>query len=207
MASGFSSYVWSSGQTGVSNITVTSTGTFSVTVTDVNGCSATKNFIVTESGIATITSVTVDDFTGNDNSLLVHFSGSGHYEFSLDGTHYQDNPLFTGVSPGEYFVYISDINGCGITPPYPVTVMDYPRFFTPNGDGINDIWEIKNLNSQPNATVNIFDRYGKLLYSFKGDGYGWNGRIRNVDVPSDDYWFTITLESGKTVKSHFSLKR
>ena len=85
--------------------------------------------------------------------------------------------------------------------------MDYPRFFTPNGDGFNDTWEIKNLSSQPNAIVNIFDRYGKLVYSFKGNGYGWDGRMRNKMLPSDDYWFTITLENGKTVKSHFSLKR
>ena len=53
----------------------------------------------------------------------------------------------------------------------------------------------------------IFDRFGRLVYSFNGNGMGWNGRLRNNDLPSDDYWFVITLENGKTIKSHFSLKR
>ncbi|RZJ31434.1 MAG: T9SS type B sorting domain-containing protein [Flavobacterium sp.] len=208
VANGFSSYQWTSGQTGVNQISVTSPGTYSVTVSNVNGCFATKQFTVLESGIATVDSVTVNDFTGDNNTVLVHYSGiGGNYEFSLDGQLYQSSPVFTNVAPGQYLLYIRDNNGCGISPPYPVTVMDYPRFFTPNADGFNDVWEIKNLNSQPNASVNIFDRYGKLVYSFKGNGAGWNGRLNNIDLPSDDYWFTISLENGRTVKSHFSLKR
>lgn len=207
VANGYSSYSWTSGQSGVNQITVSAPGNYSVTVSNANGCFATKVFTVIDSSIATIESVTVNDFSGNNNSLLVNFSGSGNYEFSLDGQLYQTSPLFADVAPGEYLIYVKDLNGCGTAPPYPVTVMDYPRFFTPNGDGFNDIWTIKNLGSQPNAVVNIFDRFGRLVYSFTGNGFGWNGRLGNADLPSDDYWFTISLENGRLIKSHFSLKR
>jgi gliding motility-associated-like protein len=202
----FSSYLWSTANTG-NSIVVTTPGIYSVAVTDVNGCSVTKNFNVLASGIAAIDWVEIHDFSQEQNSVLVHYTGNGNYEFSLGGNVFQDSPLFNNVPPGEYFVYIRDQNGCGTSPPFQIFVMDYPKFFTPNGDGYNDLWDIKYLNRQPNARVNIFDRYGKLVYSFKGNGVGWNGKCNNNDLPSTDYWFTITLENGRTVKSHFSLKR
>ena len=206
VSNGFAGYLWSNGETD-NSIVINTSGNYSVTVSDANGCTKTKIFNAVMSGIATITSVIINDFSGNQNSVLINYTGAGNYEFSLDGFYFQDSPLFTGIAPGEYTVYINDLNGCGISPPYSIFVMDYPRFFTPNGDGIHDIWEIKNLNSQPAATVNIFNRYGKFLYSFKGNGMGWDGKLNSADLPSSDYWFVITLENGTTVKSHFSLKR
>lgn len=206
VATTFSSYLWSNGDNDFSTV-ATSPGIYTITVTDSNTCSQTKTFTVIASGIATITSVDINDFSGNLNSALVHFTGNGDYEFSLDGYSYQDGPLFTNVVPGDYFVYVKDKNGCGPSLPFHIYVMDYPRYFTPNGDGFHDLWEISNLSTRPNAIVNIFDRYGKLVYSFKGNEAGWNGKLNSHDLPSADYWFTITLDNGRTVKSHFSLKR
>jgi hypothetical protein len=56
-----------------------------------------------------------------------------------------------------------DKNGCGLSNPFVFYVLDYPRYFTPNGDGYNDYWNIENLNLLPKSTVTIFNRYGKLL--------------------------------------------
>ncbi len=206
VSDGFASYLWSSGQT-ASSITVTTAGVYSVTVTDANGCTAVKTFNVFNSGIATITNVDMNDFSQDQNSVLIHFTGNGDYEFSIDGIYFQSSPLFTNVEPGEYSVYIRDKNGCGTTPPYPIYVLDYPRFFTPNGDGINDLWVIKNMGSHPGAVIAIFDRYGKLLKYQNGNTLGWNGKYNGTDLPSSDYWFTIHLENGRIVKGHFSLKR
>ena len=85
--------------------------------------------------------------------------------------------------------------------------MDYPRYFTPNGDGFNDVWEIKNLGLLPNFTLTIFDRYGKLLKQLTATSSNWNGTFNGHLLPSDDYWFTIKLEDGREAKGHFSLKR
>jgi gliding motility-associated-like protein len=205
VATTFSSYLWSNGETDASIDALP--GNYTVTVTDTNGCSATKNFTVVASGIATNIFAEVRDFSGNQNSVLVHFTGNGDYEFSLDGITFQASPLFTDVAVGEYYVYIRDTHGCGTSPPFAIALMDFPHYFTPNGDGIHDVWEIQYLERQPRATVSIFDRFGKLVYRFSGNGTGWNGKLNGADLPSTDYWFTLNLENGRIVKSHFSLKR
>ena len=85
--------------------------------------------------------------------------------------------------------------------------MNYPRYFTPNGDGINDSWFIKNINIFPKSEISIFDRYGKLLYQFSGINKGWDGKFNSVDLPSSDYWFVINIGNTKIIKGHFTLKR
>ena len=205
VAGGFSSYDWSNGETDNSIIATTS-GNYSVTVSDANGCKKTKNFNVVASSSATITDVVINDFAGNNNSIEIIATGSGIYEYSLDGLNYQSSPLFFGLSPNAYTVYVKDTNQCGIVTKV-VYVLDYPRFFTPNGDGTNDVWRIKRIQFLDDALINIFDRFGKLIISLNQDSIGWNGTYNGIDLPSTDYWFVITLNNGKTIKGNFSLKR
>ena len=121
---------------------------------------------------------------------------------------------FIGVSPGYHVVTVRDLNGCGIGTDQAL-VIDYPRFFTPNGDGYNDTWHIEGIQSRPLADIYIFDRYGKLLKQLSPLGDGWDGTYNGKLMPSTDYWFTITLDMLygddvsliKTFKGHFSLKR
>ncbi len=206
VAAGFSSYLWNTGST-LNLIIATTPGNYSVLVTDANGCTKTKKFTVTASGIATITGAIINDFAGNGNSVLIQYTGIGNYEFSLDGTYFQDNPLFTGISAGTYFAYAKDKNGCGLSNPYVIYVLDYPHYFTPNGDGYNDVWEIKNLNLFPKATVAIFDRYGKLLKQLSATNPSWNGTYIGNELPATDYWFNLNFGDGRIIKGHFSLKR
>lgn len=205
VANDFSSYLWNTSS--VSNsITITTSGNYSVKVTDLNGCEKTKNFNVIPSETAIITDSIITDFNGNANSVSIQYTGIGDYEFSLDGLYFQESPVFDSVLAGSYLAYARDKNGCGLSIPYPVYVMDYPRYFTPNGDGYNDLWKIKNLNLFPNAIVTIFDRYGKLLKQLTATSYGWNGTFNGLTLPSDDYWFHLILND-RTIKGHFSLKR
>jgi len=204
--SGFSSYLWSNGDL-ANTTTVTAPGEYTVTVTNSEGCQKTKKFIVKSSGIATITSVAVSDFAGTENSVTISYSGNGEYEFSLDGNSYQDSPVFNRLTPGIYWATVRDKNGCGTSVPYEVYVLDYPRFFTPNNDGFNDTWKIKNLDTLPKSTISIFDRYGKLLKQLNATSNGWNGTYTGKVLPADDYWFSIIFEDGKIIKGHFSLKR
>ena len=180
--SGFSSYLWSNGAT-TNTTNVTSPGEYTVTVTNSEGCQKTKKFTVNPSGIGTITNVTVSDFAGSENSVTISYSGNGDYEFSLDGNFYQDSPIFNGLSAGIYWATARDKNGCGTSVPYKVYVLDYPRFFTPNNDGFNDTWKIKNLDALPKSTVAIFDRYGKLLKQLNTTNNGWNGTYTGKNLP------------------------
>jgi gliding motility-associated-like protein len=206
VAAGFVSYLWNTGSNGIS-IEVSTAGDYSVVVTDANGCEKTKKFKVILSEPAFITEAVVKDFSGIDNSVLIQYTGVGNYEFSLDGTVFQNDPLFTGVRPGIYNAIARDKNGCGLSNAFLLYVVDYPRFFTPNGDGYNDLWFITNIDQLPDYKIFIFDRYGKLLKQMNQNSDGWTGIYNGQQLPADDYWFTLQFVDGKTVKGHFSLKR
>ncbi len=205
---GFANYSWNTTpQQNTPTITIGNAGVYTVTVTDANGCYATKSFNITISDAPEFVSVDINDFSGYGNSVLINYNGNGSYEFSLDGDYYQTDPFFTGLLPGQYYVYIRDSNNCGDVGPIGILVLDNPAYFTPNGDGRNDFWYIPYLHRQPESRVHIYDRYGKLLYSFTGAGAGWDGRFNGREMPATDYWFVIDLEDDRTIKGHFALKR
>ena len=87
--------------------------------------------------------------------------------------------------------------------------MGIQKFFTPNGDGFNDVWSIRGISPtyQVNSKLTVFDRYGKLVYQFKPFLESWDGTFNGNSLPSDDYWFVLEMADGRTVKGHFSLKR
>ena len=209
-AAGFSSYEWNTNPPQFSQqITVNTSGNYSVTLTNATNCSKTKTYTIIASGVAIIEEILIDDFQQNNSATIEISSASlGNYEFSLDGSNYQDSNIFNNLNPGAYTVYIKDKNLCGIVPET-FYILDYPKYFTPNGDGYNDTWFIKNLDKRnlQNSIISIFDRYGKLLQQIDGMNEGWNGTFNGNILPSTDYWFSMELINGKTVKGHFSLKR
>lgn len=205
VANTFATYLWSNGATG-SSTQINAPGVYTVTVTDSNTCEATKTFIVDGSEAPKITNVLVDDFQGNQNTAEIITVKSGNFEYSIDGNTFQTSPFFSGLGPGEYTAIANDINGCG-SDSFNFLVLDYPKFFTPNEDGYNDLWEIDHLSTLSGAKIEIFDRYGKNLYEFNALQKGWDGTYEGKMLPADDYWFVLNWNSGKTVKGHFALKR
>jgi gliding motility-associated-like protein len=206
--SGFISYNWNTNPVQTSQTITTSTpGTYTVTIENTNGCFLNKTFTVIGSEVATLVDVTINDFSEN-NSATIIVSGTGNYTFSLDGINYQESPVFNNLEAGEYLIYIKDENGCGITIDT-FYILDYPNFFTPNDDGYNDTWQVKNLDKRglKESKIYIFDRYGKLLKELSPLGNGWDGIFNSNKLPATDYWFILELTNGKTVKGHFALKR
>jgi len=197
-------YLWSTGATSQA-IEVNQSGVYTVTATTNFGCESTRTITVTESETAII------DFSvqGNpgDYSIVVNASGLGDYVYALDnefGT-YQSSSVFSNVSPGPHTVFVKDTNECG-TVSAQVFVVGFPNYFTPNGDGVNERWNI--IGSTQNILqANIFDRYGKLIYSFSGNSYGWDGTFNGEKLPATDYWFFAKMADGKEVRGHFSLIR
>ena len=206
--SGFSNYSWNTTPVQISQtISVSSAGTFTVTITNAAGCTKTKTFTVVNSEVATITNIDVTDF--NENlTTNISVSGNGNYEYSLDGITFQNSPVFNLSDSGEYTIYVNDKNGCGLISES-FYALSYPKFFTPNGDNYNDTWQIKNLEKKglEKSNIYIFDRFGKLITQINGEGTGWNGTFNGNQLSSSDYWFVLELTNGKTVKGHFSLKR
>ena len=93
-----------------------------------------------------------------------------------------------------------------------INIIDYPKYFTPNGDGYHGTWNISSLMPESNAKIYIFDRYGKLLKEIRPWSDGWNGTFNGIPKPSNDYWFSVEYQVDgsdklKQFKAHFTLKR
>lgn len=197
------------GQTNAT-LTVSNEGIYSVDVTNIFNCTKTRNITVVGSQIAQLLDIDVVDLT-DINTILVTVTGAGDYEYALDDINgpYRDSNLFYNVPMGIHQVYIRDINGCGIVGPITIPVLGIPQYFTPNGDGFHDFWNVKGVSSQFNylSTIYIFDRYGKLLKQIGTTSPGWDGTYNGKEMPADDYWFTVEFEDGRSAKGHFALKR
>ncbi|WP_405409988.1 T9SS type B sorting domain-containing protein [Maribacter sp. Asnod1-A12] len=169
-------------------------------------CSAYADFIVTTSSPVVIDDIVIQESFSN-NTVEIIVSGNDMYEYSLDGENYQDESIFFNVEAGFYTVYVRNKNGCGTTEEQ-ISVIGFPKFFTPNGDGSNDIWQIIGINDTRNdQRILIYDRYGKLIHQIKSNAIGWDGLMNGQPLPESDYWFQITLSDGKDFKGHFSLIR
>ncbi len=198
------------------SITITSGGTYEVTATDTStGCETSKTIVVDESEfpLFDLNDLTVFDLTGDGSNRIevltgIGALGIGDYEFSLDGGPYQDSPIFEDVPPGIHQVSVRDKNGCG-TKSIGVSVIGYPLYFTPNGNGKDDYWQVLGVNAvfQSQSLIYIFDRHGRLLAQIATDSPGWDGTYNGTPMPADDYWFRVKLEDGRTFTGHFSLMR
>jgi gliding motility-associated-like protein len=205
-------YLWSDGTTngtnlvsqiGVTNLTVTATNTYGACNLT---CTNTQNITVTISELPTIDHIETQDWTNDQNSITIVSVNPSAFDYSLDDINYQTENSFSGLYSGLYTVYIKDKNGCG-TLEQEVWLLDYPRFFTPNDDGFNDTWFIKNSNYEPNFKVDVFDRFGKLITEFSSKSNGWDGNFTGSQMPATDYWFVVFRQDGRIHKGHFALKR
>ncbi|HCQ13086.1 T9SS type B sorting domain-containing protein [Flavobacterium sp.] len=203
------SFLWTPTNETTQSIDVTQNGTYTVTVTNnATSCSKTLDIVVTGSEIATIQDIEIVELS-NNNSVEIIVTGSGDYVYSLDNEDgYQTSNLFENVTMGFHIVYIKDLKGCGVVEKE-IAVLGVPQFFTPNGDGINDTWNIKGANDKfySNSIIYIFDRFGKLIKQIKPFGPGWDGKYNGQVLNSTDYWYSIKFDDGRSAKGHFSLKR
>lgn len=204
--SGYQNYLWSTGAT-TSTIQVSVPGTYSVTFENAFGCSITKTFTVIGSEAATIDNIIINDF-GTDNSVEIIVSGIGDYEYSIDGIYFQDSAVFTQLTGLQYTAFVRDKKGCGVVSKV-FYLVQIPKYFTPNGDGVNETWYIKNLvrRGLGQSTITIFNRYGKVITQFSGSDFGWDGTYNGQLLFADDYWFTITHFGKELAKGHFALLR
>lgn len=189
------------------SLTVNKEGIFTVEVSDKqNLCSRIRTIKVAASDIASNIITVVDE----TNTISVSVTGNGDYVYALDDQNgsYQTENSFENVRAGIHTVYIKDENGCG-TVFKEVAVFGIPNFFTPNQDSFNDYWNIQGVNESSNAktTIQIFDRYGKLLKQISPMSEGWDGTYLGAPMPADDYWYVIKLEDNRIFKGHFALKR
>jgi gliding motility-associated-like protein len=209
------SYLWNPANPdgNIATYNVTSPGTYSVTVTNLTtSCSFTDSVSTTfssepESVSASLLTPAFSSGLASIEATAV--GGFGIYEYSLNALDWQLSPLFSDLPNGSYTIYVRDIQGCGLLLTNTIQTITFPNYFTPNGDGYNDRWNI-NLPIEYEGLITIYDRYGKLIKQISPDSSGWDGTYNGGLLPSTDYWFKVEYienNTRKEFKSHFSLKR
>jgi gliding motility-associated-like protein len=216
LSTSLNSFVWTDANNVIvgnnPSITVTTPGIYTVVATSlVTGCPSKPATVSVVQSQPAITSYSVGNAFSESQNVTIQATGSGGiYEYQIDGGNYQDSNVFENVSFGNHTILVRDKNGCGISPPINVLVANYPHYFTPNNDGFNDYWNVVGLKQQPDATIYIYDRYGKFLKQISPTSLGWDGMFNGEMSPATDYWFTVNyIETNipKVFKSHFTLKR
>ncbi len=202
-------YNWSTGETTI-NIDINEPGSYTVDVTRPNGCTNQRTITVLPSSTAVVETIEVSD-ASEYNTITILTSGEGEYLYALNDENgpYQESNTFEDVASGVHTVYIKDIKAdCGIISE-DISVLGFPKFFTPNGDTINDTWQISGFSSQfpVTASVKIFNRFGKIITVLNASNSQWDGSYKGETLPSDDYWFEAELADGRIYKGHFALKR
>ncbi|MES2810972.1 MAG: T9SS type B sorting domain-containing protein [Bacteroidota bacterium] len=193
-------------------ISVNQNGDYKVVVAFVAGqkCSRERNIKVEISNTAQIVGTPIIKDLIENNSISLTVTGNGNYVFALDDQYgpTQATGYFENIPPGIHTVYVIDLYGCAVLK-YPFTILGFPKFFTPNGDGYHDYWNIIGTSTTfyPNTTIYVFDKYGRLLKEVSPLGDGWDGTFVGQQLPSDDYWYSAQLQDGRTAKGHFTLKR
>ncbi len=198
-ASGYD-YRWSTGET-TEAISVDSAGNYSVDVISKEGCFTTRNFT-----IIPVEDAAIQEVISRGDQVEIIPVEAGNFRYSLDGSIYQNSPVFNSVPGGIYTAYISDTENCNIeTLEFAHIVI--PQFISPNNDGYNDNFQLKGVEFFAGSEIRIFDRYGKLIKAGPGAGFKWNGKWNGKDLPADDYWYHIQIEGFEVQTGNFSLLR
>lgn len=190
---------------GVFDPSVDAAGIYTYIISGACG-SDSANVNVTITNVTPITDYSIETTTfSSNNTITIMINSNLSYEYSLDGINYQTNNEFNHLPGGDYIIYVRGINGCGVLQE-PVSILDYPKYFTPNNDGTHDYWALKGRTNE-NYTLYIYDRYGKLLKHLASPESRWDGTLNGTPLPSDDYWFRVVFSDGQVKNGHFALKR
>ncbi len=202
------------------NITATEPGTYTLTYIESGvpfKCPREASITIdTTLGLGDITVDTGDVLLSDNFTVTVNTTGDGILSYELVNsvtgeTLNQMDDVFVDLKPGGYTVTVTD-NTCGLQDEISFFLVGFNPFFTPNGDGINDTWNliIEDTRLQDmELEVFVFDRYGRILQQFDPkNSEGFDGKYRGKLLPANDYWFLVKENSnGGEFRSHFTLRR
>lgn len=207
----FESWIWRNSEGEIigdeRSLSVIDLGAYSLTVALTQNnltCEKTMEFEVISSGAPESLEVETSGLSDRI-TITAEAAGIGNFEYSIDGINFQSGNKFE-VFPGTYEIFVRDVHACR-TISKEVVAMGFQRFFTPNGDGYNENWNIIGGEAFPDSSLYIFDRYGKLIGQIALEGPGWDGTYMGRPLPASDYWFKYVYDGGKVFTGHFALKR
>lgn len=179
-------------------------GSYTVNVTDSNGCLKIGTVAISSlpqlNLSASVTDASCPDSKDGSVNLAISGGTAPYSIFWSDGFAGQTR---NGLLPGNYEVVVSDHNGCSeslvaeVGFSFSVNCLVIPQVITPNGDGFNDEWRIRNIEFYPNAEVRIFNRWGQEVFATRNPADNpWDGRYKGKLVPTDSYHYILYLNDG-----------
>jgi gliding motility-associated-like protein len=204
-------YLWSNGQT-TQDLTNLIAGMYTVVVTDINNCTTHDTAYIVDPPIlgSSVTSVIQTDGYnislpgGNDGSIDLTVTG-GTIPYQYLWSNGNTNQDINGLVAGTYSVIITDSHGCtstvAITLDQPL-VLEMPTGYSPNGDGSNDYFVVHGIDAYPNNKIEIFNRWGNLVYSADHYNNRWNGYNDSGEKLPDGTYFVILEINNGDIKLH-----
>jgi len=169
----------------------------------IDGCESADRIRVTTTVITYTDNTIIYEILTSENmfnkiDIVIQVNSEGTYIYSVDSSTFQESNIFTNLSYGLHTVNVVDIYGCKDEVEKEFLALDYPSFFTPNNDGVNDYWNLNNTNQlairfNTVSDIYIFNRFGKVLAKIDPEGQGWDGKYNEKLLPSSDYWFEVKL--------------
>ncbi|HUS86915.1 MAG TPA: gliding motility-associated C-terminal domain-containing protein, partial [Bacteroidales bacterium] len=194
-----------------------SAGAYGLLIVDDNNCSRDTIIELTQPEPIVITATVEQPYCIDMPDGAIILSTQGGYAVSDYYYLWWDNRTSStigDVSAGQYRVIVTDDNGCSETDTIIVTseknnCLTIPNAISPNGDNINDVWNIDLIDLYPDAEIKIFNRWGELVWaSEKGYPQPWNGTSRGRMLPIDSYHYIIDLNNGtQPIVGHITIIR
>jgi gliding motility-associated-like protein len=186
----------------------TAPGSHYITIAHANGCIRTIDFEIENFEPLTLSL----EQTGINQITATAGGGKENYTFLFGDYDNGANNVFIINRTDTYVVTVIDENGCQVQANIFMEFIDIeiPNFFTPDGDGQNDVWMPRNQEAFPEILTIIFDRYGRELYRLTLNSPGWDGLYKKSELPTGDYWYVIKLRGERDEREfvgHFTLYR
>ena len=210
--SGPAGFTFSSQDTGIVNALLTASGTYTVTYT-VNNCPSSNTADILVYPPLTLTNVTPSQTIPYGSNIQLNADGATYYwwqpnDGSIDNPNI-NNPMATPLASTVYIVIGTNPAGCKDTAMIAINIDSsmaefVPSAFTPNGDGLNDVFRITNMKFQKLVEFNVFNRWGQMVYH---NGYnikdGWDGTFNGVPQDAGVYNYTIIVINTEGVAKYY----
>ncbi|MDE3742182.1 T9SS type B sorting domain-containing protein, partial [Maribacter polysaccharolyticus] len=183
-------------------------GTHTLTIAHANGCVNTVDF-----EIQAFEPLTLELQNNNINEITaIATGGSGPYTFYFENESNGEDNTYIINRTDTFEVRVIDALGCEVIASIAMEFIDIeiPNFFTPNGDGENDLWMPINIEPYPQILIKIYDRYGRVVEDNVVSKNGWDGIYHGAELPTGDYWYVIKLQGESDEREfigHFTLYR
>ncbi|MCB8998500.1 MAG: T9SS type B sorting domain-containing protein [Bacteroidales bacterium] len=198
-------YLWSNSTTGQVAGGLKA-GIYSLTATDMNGCKASISTEIKQPEKLDISfnmqlPVCPDAADGQIEIMVT--GGTGSYAYSWDKVS-ASTAIINDLSPDTYTVSVTDENSCTLAKAIQLgfqneTCIKVPGIITPNNDGYNDTWVIEGLDLYEGNSVEIYNRYGKLIFYMRSYDNSWDGTYEGKELPMESYHYVINLNNGTPV--------